>query len=574
MEDPSHRPTFNLTREKWIPVTYADGTPDEVSILDAFAEADKIRGITGDIPQQELPILRLLLAILYRAYPVGDIRESDLLSLWFEVWSSRAFDMNALGDYLHAFEERFDLFDEQHPFYQVAGLNYVAKEFDPISDLVADIPKPDKYLFSMRDRSHIDDLSFAEAARYTVFAQAYDTAGIKAPVNGNTHIVHGKVYPPSGSIGTGLLGATGGIYLEGETLFETLLLNWVLFDERSKGRPMVGGGDDVPSWEEDNQNPDLRVSRENEPAGPAGEFTWQSRRMRLVTNEEATRVTGVVCCYGDVGGVVDKQNVETMTAWRLSESQQKKLGTSYIPFMPRTHDPTRAAWRSLAPLLSWSEGDDARPGVVRWFERLEGHAKYEAIGGLNRSDIAIHAQGMSYGTQSSVFTDGVDDSFRVGTVLFKHDSSACERAVEVVSQAEKAVNQLAFFIQSVRKAAGDKTVGNAARTASDMVRESAYGELDNLFRERLACFPEGEEEALVYCEEWRDEIHRRMLALANDFVSTSACSHFSEHEGMTVGKASATLRSGLNKALGAMHSAKAGHEGPHRAVDKANQEGM
>jgi CRISPR system Cascade subunit CasA len=565
MGDSGHCATFNLISEKWIPVILVDGTTDEVSIIDAFANAVDIKEIVGDIPQQELPILRLLLSILYRAYPVGSARESDLLALWLDIWSKRMFDMEAIGDYLDAFEERFNLIDARYPFYQVAGLKYAKKKCDSVSELVADVPKPDKCLFSMRERNQPDSLSFAEAARWVVFQQSYSIAGIRTPPYGNTCA---RIPAPKGRVGTGLLGAMGSIFLEGKTLFETLLLNWVLFDERSKDHLMFGNDSDIPSWEKDSQSFEPRLAASDEPAGPVGEFTWQSRRIRLVTDEDTTHVTGVFCCYGDAGTVVDKQNVETMTAWYSSKPQQKKLGTPYVPLMPLMHDPSRAIWRGLAPLLSWSGGDDVRPTVVRWLER------FEAESVLDCSEVGIHAQGMCYGKNDSSYIDGINDSFRIGTVLVNHESSACARAVEVVSLAEKAVDQLAFFVHNVRRASGDKAAGDAARTASDMVRESAYSELDNLFRERLACFPEGEEEALVYCEEWRDEIHRRMLALANDFVSTSACSHFSEHEGMTVGKASATLRAGLNKALGAMHSAKAGHEGPHRAVDKANQEGM
>lgn len=553
MGDSDCSPSFNLVNEAWIPIVFVDGSPGEVSIVDAFASADKIRGIVGDIPQQELPILRLLLAVLYRACPIGDASEKGLLRQWQDVWSSRAFDLKAITEYLCFFENRFDLFDEANPFYQVPGLEYVGKESDLASELIADVPKPDKYLFSMRNRDHIEDLSFAEAARWTIFLQSYGTAGIKTPVQGNTHIKKGKVYPAKGSVGTGLLGAVGGVFIEGDTLFETLMLNLVLFDERSGGRSMIGNEGDFPTWERNNQNPNLRIAGTDEPSGPAGEFTWQSRRVRLVASADGTRVTGVICCYGDMGSVVDKQAVETMTAWRLSEAQQKKLGTPFVPLMPVTHDSSRSIWRGLSPLLSWSEKDDLRPGVVKWVARLV-DAKI-----LNRNEIEIHTQGMSYGTQNSVFADGIDDSFKIGSVLINCDSSACMRAIEVVSQAEKAVAQLAFFVQDVRKASGDKTVGSVSRVATEGVCETAYNKLDALFRMRLAHFPLDEEEAVVYCDTWRDEIHGCLLSLANDFVSTSSCPHFTEHEGMTVGRASLLFRSGLNKTLGARTLSTAKH---------------
>lgn len=60
---------FNVAVDPWIPVVYLDGKRGDVSMEDAFRNAGRIREIEGDQAQQVLPMLRLLLAVLYRSQP-------------------------------------------------------------------------------------------------------------------------------------------------------------------------------------------------------------------------------------------------------------------------------------------------------------------------------------------------------------------------------------------------------------------------------------------------------------------------------------------------------------------------
>ncbi len=223
---------FSLLDDRWIPVSYVDGHPDEVSLRQLFEDAQKIKGIRGDIPQQAMTMLRLALGILYRAYCVEDPSEEQMRDMWADVFLAGHFDMDILDGYFNEWKYRFFLFGDR-PFFQVPELEYVGqKEYDPVSEMIADMPKPEKYLFAMRGLGTTDTLSLPEAARWLVFLQSFDTAGIKTPVKGNTHINKGKIYPLKGFLGTGWLGGIGGVYAEGANLFETLMLNWVLYDDR------------------------------------------------------------------------------------------------------------------------------------------------------------------------------------------------------------------------------------------------------------------------------------------------------------------------------------------------------
>ena len=60
--------SFNLLNEPWIRCVYIDGEARLVSLRQLFKDASKIRSIAGDIPQQDMPLLRLALAVMYCVY--------------------------------------------------------------------------------------------------------------------------------------------------------------------------------------------------------------------------------------------------------------------------------------------------------------------------------------------------------------------------------------------------------------------------------------------------------------------------------------------------------------------------
>ncbi len=552
MADGANGPHFNLIANPWVPAVYQDGACREASIRTLFRDAENIREIGGDSPQQVQPTLRLLLAILHRGLSLDGVKSEDaLLDWWEETWEAGHFDLDVIFAHLESVKDRFDLFDSKYPFYQVAGLEYANKDPDGVDELVADVPKSDKFLFSLRSKGRIDELSFAEAGRWLVFQQAYATAGIKTPVKGNTHVKSGKVYPPKGAVGTGMLGAEGGIYLEGANLFETLMLNLVLFDNVRGGRPIVGCEEDVPSWERDDVSPDYRIPSPGEPHGPVQCYTWQSRRMRLIPSDEGDRVVGVISCYGDIPIVMDRGGSEPMTAWRPSTAQQKSLGLSHVPRLPKVHDPSRAIWRGLASIVSVGQDGDLRPGVVRWVERL----RYEEVFSSEEIPVvAIHAQGMVYGTQNSVFADAIDDKFDLSVALFDHDSHACNQALATIDCIDQAVGKVVNFVSNTQKAAGDRASKTVLAQERNRVRESVFAELDAICRERLAHFPNEASAVETYCADWKREVHRRLRSLATRFVDACDRSFFEEHDGMTVGRAMAILKAGLFKTLGKLES--------------------
>ena len=534
---------YDLRFEPWIPVERLDGTADVVSIRDALAGAHQIRRLSGEIPGEGLALLRLLLALVYCInYELEEAGEKQKKERWEELRSQGCFELDKIDEYFADYPHEFDLFDDEHPFYQIPSLAYMGeKELDPVSELMLDVPKPEKFLFSMRSPEHLDSLPFDLAARYLVVAQAYHTAGIKSPVVGNTSAKSGKAYAPKGALGTGWCGALGGIYLEGQNLFETLLLNFVLFLNNAS----VIAPDDYAPWEREVPSAD---TCQREPTGPVDLLTWQSRRIRLVPSKDGSRVRGVIISYGDVLIPANKQRYEMMTGWRESKQQQKKLGTATVPLMPVAPDTARALWRGLPSLLALADGGKLRPGVIRWMSELQDVQSAEDW----RLNVRIVCQGVSYGTQSSVVDDAITDSIDLRATLLRKNSEAVIKMLDVIERTEQAVGVLVRFVQNVERAQGDKRrydsfSDSAAQASREDVREGAYDALDALYRARIAEFPdEGVDE---YCLSWRKEAQSVLRRLANAYVSRRHVSCFSEHDDVSVGQALAWFEGGLVKAL-------------------------
>lgn len=305
---------------------------------------------------------------------------------------------------------------------------------------------------------------------------------------------------------------------------------------------------DIPVWEREDP-PSTDLNDQNRFVGPVQAMTWQSRRVRLVPSEDNARIIGIMSCYGDVVAPYNTDVFEKMTAWRSSVTQQKKLGLPAPPHMPVVHDAGKALWRGLEPILCASDEGDSRPGLIRWLEEIRTEILESEKHVLDL--VTIHAQGMTYGTQSSVFETGIDDTLSLNSVMFRHDYSGIASVLDVVKCTDGAVLALSQFVRNLRAASGDK--GKSTETA-EQVREWAYADLDGLFRDELAAFDETQD-PIEYANAWKDEIHRRLLQMGWEYLDQSSVPVFGEHESGVVGvmgasRAQLLFQSKLNKELG------------------------
>lgn len=469
---------FSLIDEPWILVRTQEGVTDEVSLLDLFRRSPGLAEIVGDLPTQAFAILRVALAILHRA--VDGARDERH---WQELWDAGGPPMAAIEAYLERFRDRFDLFHPTTPFFQVADLHTAKGEFSGLEKLIADVPAGHPH-FTMRAGRGLERLTAAEAACWLVHLQAFDISGIKSGALGDPRVTGGKGYP----IGVGWAGNLGGLAVQGEDLWRTLLLNLVAHDQPNLAE---FSHTDRPAWERD---PDTAAEDDDvvsRPSGPTDLYTWQSRRVRLCGGRDG--VTGVLVANGDKLTPQNRWRAEPMTAWRRSEPQQKKLGLELV-YMPQTHDPSRALWRGLASVLPTiaprgkADGGQAKvtAGVVEWAARVLDR----------RHRVTLRATGMSYGTQNAMVDDIVDDRLTISVALLAQTSQALpQAAIDAVAATDTAVFALRNLASDLAKAAGaEPALADGARARA---AERAYAALDAPFRAWLADLDEDSDPELV-----------------------------------------------------------------------------
>lgn len=530
------QPQFNLVDEDWIDAEYSDGNQRRVSLMKAFEDAPDIRRIVPELPQSAMPILRSMLAVLYRCYQDANLVAPTAKRIWMRTWEEGRFDMSVIGSYLQSVHDRFYLIGGDRPFMQEEGLCYLGKnvnDADSIGKIVIDVPdKDNKFLFSLRSKGSVESLSCPEAASLLLTLQAYDCAGIKTPLVGSKTVKSGKEYAPKGQISTGPLGFCGGVFLERATLFETLMMNWVMYVESGK-TPFLALANDAPAWE---REPSAFMGRRRI-NGPADLFTFTSRRMRLIPSDGGNGVTGVVIGYGAQPDPNDMARFETMTLWRLaSKKQGESLGVPEGTRVPKTHDPEKALWRGLASVVPFANLDassQAPAGVLMWVNELMADDDDEEDNDFSDSFlpqiVAIHAQGMTYGTQNSVYEDSVDEQLDLNKALVRRDDvSALSVALDVLERIENCVGELAKSVTRVRGLVPNETMRNRYLTSTASIRAEAYYALDALCRKYLRIIENDNAEVLE--TQWRDEAHRLLIRLAEQYFQDMGGSWIAKRE--------------------------------------------
>ena len=245
--------SFNLVDESWIPCIRADGSTAMLSIRDTFAQAHTLKEMSSESPPVTAAIHRFLLAILHRVFGPADYDE------WGRLWAAEKWDMGALNFYLDEWRHRFDLFDEERPFYQATDERMKVKSTISLSHNRSSGNNPT--LFDHHTEAGGEILTPAEAARVLITGQAFALAGLSGIKQKFT----------DGTCAAGII-----FLVVGDNLKETFLLNMIQYppDNDQFG---VHTGNDKPAWEMDDPfEPDRSYS-----FGYLDYLTWQNRRVLL-----------------------------------------------------------------------------------------------------------------------------------------------------------------------------------------------------------------------------------------------------------------------------------------------------
>ncbi|MDA8312695.1 MAG: type I-E CRISPR-associated protein Cse1/CasA [Actinomycetota bacterium] len=454
---------FDLIDEPWLPVRLCDGTTREVGVGEALIGAHTIAGLDIEFPSQEPALLRLLLAVCYRALegPVDD-------EAWESLWTAERLPKRPITEYLDRWRERFDLFHPVSPFFQTPGLEPAGKDgVRPASKLIAYAPSGNNVpIFTPITDAMSVTLRPAEAARWLVERHAWGTASDKTGAMGNPRVKDGRDTPAIGH-----LGWIGFVAPVGRTLKETLLLNLVPW---SRKLWVSIGPDDLPAWERPPTGPERKT---RPPDGTTDLFTWQGRRIRLYPERRDGEVVvaRVLVCAGDDVQRDAIQTVEPHTGWRMTK---EKDGS-------RTYQPNRArvgqqVWRGLSALLALDE-QTVRAGVLSWLGAIEECAP---------AQVSLLVTAAEYGTQSTTLADFLSDRLDTAVAILRRDNLAVATlAVDAASFAEDVARALASVAAAPFLSADDQGryrvdegKRDYARVARRTITEELYGELDAPFR--------------------------------------------------------------------------------------------
>ena len=518
---------FNLLYEPWITIRKKDSSRKEVSILGVFKEAHEFLALSGELPAQDTAILRILLAILHSVF--NKFAEPySALDKWAELWSAKQFPYEEIEQYLKGYEDRFYLIHPQAPFFQIPGLDTQA-HFGPfnMAKLNGEVSESDHKarLFQHRSGDEKVTLSFAEAARWLLYFNAYAETFGKLEAKG-------KKGKSDLSVGVGWLGKLGLITALGDSLFETLMLNFVLLDESGalwdRGRPI---------WEKP-----VCFKERNAIAIPRNQaelLTLQSRRVLLENNGE--RVTAYRFISGDIFPKEESFS-ETMTAWKFT----KQPGDKTERYRPKTFQQSVQLWRDFASLVSQNES--ARmPGVVQWLKRLveEKDENGDRLLPVDFKYFRFQTSSILYGTMQAVIADVFSDSISFNSELLSDlHRDWIPRIIDELETTENLVRHVGILAQNIAKAAGNK-YGHAEREHGLAQRHDAssqaYYRLDQPFRKWLESIePKIENTGKMMddkCGEWWGESQSIVRSLGKEIVSNCSPQALTGRNGLSAPQA-------------------------------------
>ena len=508
---------FNLCYEPWIPVLYTSGKVQTVSLKQLFEDGGTIRKIHANDATTDVAILGMVTVVLFRAILADSAEYRELHNSpksWIQsVRSGDPERLKFIFDYLEKYKNRFDLFDTERPFMQVADLHTSKGEVKPVSRLVLD---SESEYFSMRAEQTLTSLSYAEAARYLVTVQAYDYSGIKSGAVGDPRAKGGKGYP----LGVGWYGTTGKIIVHGENLIETLLYcidyEQLLNVERVKGKKRPLALKDKPVWER--ELPDTAAPRaytggdptkyKDEPTPATGMceiLTWQSRRVRLFP--ENGRVTGVLVSNGDKW--FDRNTyTDPLTAYRYSKNQSTQTRPVW---MPKVHSAERTLWRGVDALLTRLNSSEAKQDKPAPVIQQIASGKYFPTG----AKAHVQLIGVVYGNQSAVIEGTIDESLTLELALLTEQGTQISTMVrDNIQTTMNAAIALGQYAGDLLRAAGKEYEFRPA------VTESALHRMEDEFRTWLEKL-HASDDVSSQEDEWQLQV-RRILEDEADQLAVNA----------------------------------------------------
>lgn len=497
---------FNLLDEKWILVRKSDCTVDELSLTDALLKSHEYVELAGELPTQNVSILRLMLAVLHTVFsrysPQGEpsplYDSDDAADRWKELWNAGRLPEKPIRDYLASVHDRFWLFHPERPFYQTEaakiGTEYTASK---LNGAVSESGNKIR-LFCGCTGVQKSELSYSEAARWLLYVNNYDDTSSKPK---------GKNLP---SPGAGWLGKLGLITIRGNNLFETLVYNLILLNHKRNFSEVWGP--ECPAWEPDVPNTAERAEIPM-PDNLSELYTLQSRRLWL-NRDDNEKVIGYNLLGGDFFEKMDAF-IEPMTIWSKVKGNER----AGEKFQPRRHDSSVQMWREFSYAFETAEGSHI-PGVVLWTKYIKQMLPE------SRKLISFSIASVQYGDKDFFVNDVFSDSLTFHTDLITEIGEHWRAKItEEIEKCKKSAAALRDLAKDIELAAGSAEDTVLKRAVVERAREQYYYEIDLPFRNWLEridpnweIVSEQEEQAL---REWHETAKRIALRIGQELVESA-----------------------------------------------------
>lgn len=497
---------FNLLDEKWILVRKSDCTVDELSLTDALLKSHEYVELAGELPTQNVSILRLMLAVLHTVFsrysPQGEpaplYDSDDAADRWKELWNAGRLPEKPIRDYLASVHDRFWLFHPERPFYQTEaakiGTEYTASK---LNGAVSESGNKIR-LFCGCTGVQKSELSYSEAARWLLYVNNYDDTSSKPK---------GKNLP---SPGAGWLGKLGLITIRGNNLFETLVYNLILLNHKRNFSEVWGP--ECPAWEPDVPNTAERAEIPM-PDNLSELYTLQSRRLWL-NRDDNEKVVGYNLLGGDFFEKVDAF-IEPMTVWSKVKGNER----AGEKFQPRRHDSSVQMWREFSYAFETAEGSHI-PGVVLWTKYIKQMLPE------SRKLISFSIASVQYGDKDFFVNDVFSDSLTFHTDLLTEIGEHWRAKItDEIKKCDESAAALRFLAKDIELAAGSAEDTVLKRAVVERAREQYYYEIDLPFRNWLEridpnweIVSEQEEQAL---REWHETAKRIALRIGQNLVESA-----------------------------------------------------
>lgn len=502
---------FNLLDEPWIIVRTKSNETKTLSLLEVFQQSHEIQALAGELPTQDIAIMRLLLAVMHAAFIDERVEDSeDAVDCWMELWGMKKFPFDIIREYLEQYRDRFWLFHPTQPFYQSAhivenmakykrdkGIKSVGKDkAKTVAKLVGDLSQSDHKLRLFPSRTGINqkEITYSEAARWLIHINAFDDKSAKYPT----------------PVQRGYLGELGLVYVKGKNLFETLMLNFALVDHREELFDDCKKGSKA-YWEKpiceniNNEMPPPRAQKEL--------LTLQSRRILL--RRDNGKVTGYWLTMGDYFDLEVIYGIENMTTWNYEETDIK-------PKRYMEQDVERQIWRDFSALLGMSK--NPRPGVVQWLQNIKKELPEFKL-------FKLTAVGATYDRKNMNIADYIYDDLSINaSLLDAMKKEWIDEIIKLLKITNQAVNCLGTLAVKIAEASGqlelsknNKKFKNGDKERREIISrnacENGYHCLDILFRKWLLTVDPNNGFLDDKINKWLDEVKIELLSLGRGMLS-------------------------------------------------------